>query len=301
MPLSGEVDRPELPLHEAAHWRTAIAVRCGLDFGAGRERTLSRGLWGRAREVGAASYAEYRTFLAGNGEEWQRLIERLVNPETRFWRHAPSFECLTELALPEIRRERAARFDARPLRLWSAGCSTGDEAYSLAMAALAGTGGIGGVSSRLAAVRVLGTDLSESALARARRGTYAERSISPLPSALKRRFVRSSGDDPRRPCEVGPEVRAAVTFARANLTEEGAPAEPQDVIFCQNVLLYFDSDLRLRVVRRLARHLAPGGFLFLAPGEVVGLRLTELSSLRSASAAVYRRNRSPHPLAAEEC
>lgn len=285
MLMSGEVDRPELKLHEAALWRSAIAERCGLDFGAGRERTLSRGLWGRAREVGVGSYAEYRRFLAANGPEWQRLIERLVNPETRFWRHSPSFECLTEIALPELRRERAARFDPRPLRLWSAGCSAGDEAYSLAIA---------GMSSSLhpsPPVRVLGTDLSESALARARRGRYAGRSVSPLPPALARRFVRPADDDPRLPYEVAPEVRAAVTFVRANLTEEDASTEPHDVIFCQNVLLYFHSDLRIEVVRRLARCLAPGGYLFLAPGEVVGLRLPELTSLRSVSAAVYRRNR----------
>lgn len=299
MLLSGEADRPELPLHEAALWRSAIAGRCGLDFGAGRERTLSRGLWGRAREVGARSYAEYRRFLAGNGAEWQPLIERLVNPETRFWRHAPSFETLVDVALPEILGERVARWSAEPLRLWSAGCSTGEEAYSLAIAAIFGLAGRPGGRAKAPPVRVLGTDLSEAALARARPGRYGERSVAALPPKLARLGLRRSGDDPRRPYEVVPEVLSAVAFAQANLTEDGAPEELQDVIFCQNVLLYFHSDLRTEVVRRLVRHLAPGGFLFLAPGEIVGLRLPELSGMRSASAAVYRRNRSPRPAAEE--
>ncbi len=300
MLLSGEVDRPELLAHELTAWRSAIAGRCGLDFGAGRERSLSRGLWGRAREVGVRSYAEYRRFLGANGSEWQQLIERLVNPETRFWRHAPSFDYLVETALPELRRARALRFDSGPLRLWSAGCSTGDEAYSLAIAGLAGIARTPGLRPP---VRVLGTDLSEAALTRARRGRYAERSVSPLPAAEKARFVRPADPadaDHRLPYEVAPEVKGTVTFLRANLTEEGAPDELQDVIFCQNVLLYFHSDLRLEVVRRLARQLAPGGFLFLAPGEVVGLRLPELKGLRGTQAAVYRRTESPPPLAAEE-
>ena len=299
MLLSGEADRPELLRDEAALWRSAIAGRCGLDFGAGRERTLSRGLWGRAREVGARSYAEYRRFLAGNGAEWQPLIERLVNPETRFWRHAPSFEALVEVALPELLRERTARFSAEPLRIWSAGCSTGEEAYSLAIAALLGPGLRPAGRPKAPPVRVLGTDLCEASLARARRGCYGERSVGALPPKLAPLGLRRPADDPRRPYEVAPEVRAAVAFAQGNLTEDGAPEEPQDVIFCQNVLLYFHPDLRTEVVRRLVRHLAPGGFLFLAPGEIVGLRLPELSGLRCASAAVYRRNRSPRPAAEE--
>ncbi len=300
MLLSGEVDRPELLAHELTAWRSAIAGRCGLDFGAGRERTLSRGLWGRAREVGVRSYAEYRRFLGANGSEWQQLIERLVNPETRFWRHAPSFDVLVEVALPELRRARAARFESGPLRFWSAGCSTGDEAYSLAIAGLAG---IARTSGQRPPVRVLGTDLSEAALTRARRGRYAERSVSPLPAAHQARFVRrvERGDaDLRRPYEIVPEVSDVVSFVRANLTEEGAPDPLQDVIFCQNVLLYFQPDLRLEVVRRLVRRLAPGGFLFLAPGEIVGLRLPELTHLREARAAVYRRTETPQPSAAGE-
>ncbi len=306
---SMDIDRPELLLHEAALWRSAIAGRCGLDFGEGREKSLSRGLWGRAREVGVSSYAEYRRYLAADGREWQRLIERLVNHETRFWRHAPSFEYLTEVALPTLRRERAQRGDLRPIVLWSAGCSTGDEAYSLAMAGLAGAPVLapGGKAPSSGAVRVLGTDLSEAAIERARAGRYAERSVASLPPGFARRFLietkEAEGGDRRRPFAVRPEVRAVTSFWCASLVAsggEGVPAEPVDVIYCQNVLLYFQPEVRLDVVRRLARRLAPGGYLILAPGEIVGLRLPELEGPRSSSAAVYRRVSSSEAVRAAE-
>ena len=304
MSLSAPIERPDLSPIEHAAWRDLIAARCGIDFAENRSKNLARGLWGRAVEVGARSYGEYQRYLSKSGGdgEWQALLERLVNGETRFWRHQPSFEGLMDHHLPRLVSERRYRAgsEGSVVRLWSAGCSTGEEAYSLAIAsrvALEGTG---------LRTEVFACDLSDVALVRARRATYPVRSVASLPTALRRRFLTliegaesgaSHGGAGRQGFEVRyavrEEVRRFVRFERANLaeieTEAMAPPGLQDAIFCQNVLIYFRPERRVEVVRRLASHLAPQGVLFLAPGEVIGLSVPELTAERVPGAAMYRR------------
>ncbi len=301
MSLLAPIERPDLSPIEHAAWRDLIAARCGIDFAENRSKNLARGLWGRACEVGARSYGEYQRYLAKSGgeREWQALLERLVNGETRFWRHQPSFEALMAHHLPRLAGERRYRLGGSGgvVRLWSAGCSTGEEAYSLA---IAGRSALEGTGLR---VEVFACDLSDVALARARRANYPVRSVAPLPSALRRRFLNlvegaelggSMGAANPATFEVRytvrDEVKSLVRFERANLAETAAaPPGLQDAIFCQNVLIYFRPERRVEVVRRLASHLAPGGVLFLAPGEVIGLAIPELAPERIPGAALYRR------------
>ena len=265
--------------------RELVEERCGAHFPESRERLLTRALAQRATALSLAGYSDYYHHLRRSpraDEEWQALAELLVNGETGFFRHQPSFEALARHVLPELARERLGS-GVRALAAWSAGCATGQEAYSLAMVLL---DGVPGPSWQ---VKVSGTDLSQAALDRARRGRYRAAEVEALPAACRDRHFRPVEGVPAA-CEVGPALRAAVEFGRLNLAR---PADyrlgSQDVIFCQNVLLYFRSERRPAVVGALAGRLKPGGYLFLAPGEVVGLKLPGLAAARLPDTLAYRR------------
>jgi chemotaxis protein methyltransferase CheR len=211
------------------------------------------------------------------------LLDLLLNRETGFFRHQPSFEALTGHVLPELLRDRR-RPAAVPVTLWSAGCSSGQEAYSLAMAFLETTAG------RRERAQVTGSDISPRALDRARQGRYRPFEVRCLPETCLSRYTRC-GVDAVGPCyQVADAVRELVQFERFNLTDPDSYAVwGQDVIFCQNVLIYFAPEDREAVVGHLAGRLNPGGYLFLGPAEAVGLRVAGLEPVRLDNALIYRR------------
>ncbi len=295
MAASSNGHRPELKPEELGLWSELIERRSGLVFGEGRARFLAWCLWQRMRGLALDRYADYYRLLArdpAGAAEWDELAELVVNQESGFFRHLPSFDALAGRVVPELAAARA-RQGIAALTAWSAGCADGREAYSLAMALRAGleAAGRGGWQ-----VRVCGSDLSARALARARRGRYPPSRLRTLPDAYRARFLAPVPGDPEGSWEVAPELRAAVTFGRLNLCraggdggDEGYPVGLQDVVFCQNVLIYFRPELRQRVVADLARRVRPGGYLFPAPGEVVGLELPDLALARFDGALAYRR------------
>jgi chemotaxis methyl-accepting protein methylase len=285
MPMRTNAVAPELsPLHEG-RWRELIGRRCGLAFSDARLRVLRQALDERMRRLGCDDLGDYYRQVALDADghaEWRQLLELLVNRETSFFRHAPAFDALTDHVMPQLRRDRPA---GEPARLWSAGCSTGQEAYSLAMACLEAADGRG------RGTRVLATDISADALGRARAGRYRARELRGLPAALQARYVPAAegadADGSYRVCDV---VRDLLHFAWFNLNEPATyPACGQDVIFCQNVLIHFPPEAREDVVGHLARCLNPGGYLFLGPAEAMGLRVTGLESVRLEGALIYRR------------
>lgn len=286
--------RPELGPAELERWADLIERRSGQVFGEGRARFLGWCLWQRMRDLSLARYDDYYRLLdrdPAGAAEWDELAELVVNQESGFFRHRPSFDALAERVVPELAAARA-RQGIEALTAWSAGCADGREAYSLAMALVAGldAAGRGGWQ-----VRVCGSDLSAQALARARSGRYPASRLRTLPEAYRDRFLSPVAGDPRGSWEVAPALRAAVSFGRLNLCRaagegEDYPVGLQDVVFCQNVLIYFRPALRQRVVADLARRLRPGGYLFPAPGEVVGLELPgTLALARFDGALAYRR------------
>lgn len=241
-------------------WGDLIQRRCGVVFTPARHRLLEGALTQRQQALNLRTLDEYFVFVSfhpAGKAEWEQLQELLLNHETTFFRNQPAFVALTNEVLPAL--QAAGR---KPIRLWSAGCSIGQEPYSLAMVAVAhGWAG---------AVQVLGTDLSPASLEYARRGWYKPHEVRGLLPEYER-FVR-----PQTPPWLGvvPEVRSVVRYARGNLaTDEGWPTERPDVIFCQNVLIYFPRELREQVAQRLVATLAPGGALFLGPVEGAGLAL----------------------------
>ncbi len=281
--------RPEMSAEEHAVWRELVVERWGLDFAESRQRTLARGVWQRACQLGFKGYDDYQRFLTlypRAAGEWDALVELLVNSETSFFRHEPSFASLRGL-LPELmtaRQSARAGSVAHTLTLWSAGCATGQEAYSLAMTALDVTAG-----SRLQ-VRVYGSDLSASALAQARAGRYRENRAANLSPELRRRYFVRSEDEGKVFLALREEVKARMQWERANLADPTTcGVRGADVIFCQNVLLYFRQPLRQTVVAQLGQRLNVGGYLFLAPGEVVGLRVPGLEAVPAENALILKR------------
>lgn len=281
--------RPELGSAELGAWSELIESRCGLTFGATRSRFLGWCLWQRMRDLGLDRYADYHRLVAREpegGREWRELAELVVNQESGFFRHPPSFEALVRRVVPELAAERA-RQGIPALTAWSAGCAAGQEAWSLAMAMRAALDGAGLGGWQL---KVCGSDLSERALARARAGRYPPARLRTLPDSYRRRWLEPLAGDPQGAWQVKDELRRSVSFARLNLARpEEYRVGLQDVIFCQNVLIYFRPERRRRVVADLAGRLRPGGYLFLAPGEMVGLEPLDLCPVFFDGALGHRR------------
>lgn len=272
-------------------WSALVEERCGTYFGDSRVFYLSNCLWDRMQAQSIRSYAEYYQFVTrfdSERQEWNSLLERLVNRETSFFRHQPSYQGLQMEVLPRLIEERQ-RQGVSQLTFWSAGCSTGEEPYSMAMTGLEAVNGMffGGPSL---AIAVTGSDISEIALERARRARYGARSAAGVSAPVRKRYMTLVEAERDVYYDVNPFVKAMVEFRRFNLVAietYGAPG--MDVIFCQNVLIYFKDALKVKIVENLASMLNPGGYLFLAPGEIVGRTFAGLERVRVDSCTVFRR------------
>lgn len=286
MEQRGEREVPELAEVELALFRAAIEQRFGLFVTETRVRSFCRSLGKRMAELGLRSPSEYYHFLLHNPkaeEEWRELADLLLNRETGFFRHLPSFQALSTAVIPELLTERA-KHGISTLTAWSAGCSSGEEAYSLAMVLSAHP------TPRPQEVKVVGSDLSPAALAKARRASYRASSCRGVPAALAARFLSKRESAGELFCEPTPELRRAVEFGRLNLQRrEDYWVGAQDIIFCQNVLIYFRKERRPEIAALLAAKLRPKGYLFLAPGEILGLRLPGLAAVRFDEVLAYQR------------
>ena len=250
-------------------WQTLLEERSGMVVSERRRSFLQTNLSARMREVGAPDYASYyRQVTSGprGAVEWSTLMDRLTVQETRFFRHPASFDLLETYLRQRLEQESIKR----PLALWSVGCASGEETYSLAMAtteALAGREFDGSFG-------VTGTDISLSALAKSRTAVYSARKLEQVEPALRERYFLSLSDDR---FQVIPGLAARVCFARLNVLElANSPVSSMDVIFCQNLLIYFRRWRRREILNRLAESLAPGGLLVVGVGEVAGWQHPQL-------------------------
>ena len=217
----------------------------------------------RLQAIGLETLDAYCDYVfAGDhaGAETPLLINAVTTNKTDFFREPGHFDFLVEKALPALVAD-----GVRTLRAWSAACSTGPEPYTLAMVLDDYAARKGGPS-----YGILATDVDTEVLATARRGIYAADMLAPVPAPLHRAYVRLSSDRRRRDVRIAPALRSAIGFARLNLMDESYPVgEPMHLIFCRNVLIYFDKPTQKKVVSRLLECLAPGGYLFLGHSESV--------------------------------
>lgn len=263
-------------------WQALLEERSGMVVTEQRRAFLQANLSSRMREVGVADYASYyRQVTDGprGAVEWSSLMDRLTVQETRFFRHPPSFALLSRY----MQQRCDVRNDSQPWSLWSVGCASGEETYSLAICAAEALTR----SDDDAHYGVIGTDISLSALARSRDGFYSHRRLEHLASDLRERYFQLLPDDR---FQVLPSLAARVCFARLNVLElAGAPMSNMDVIFCQNLLIYFRRWRRREILNRLAERLAPGGLLVIGAGEVVGWQHPELVPVADSQVLAFTR------------
>ncbi|MFZ6045911.1 protein-glutamate O-methyltransferase [Pseudomonas sp. CR3202] len=262
-------------------WQKLLEERTGVVVTDQRRSFLQTNLSARMRELGVADYASYyRQVTDGprGAVEWSTLLDRLTVQETRFFRHPASFELLAGYL-----RGRVEAGLERPLEVWSVGCSSGEEPYSLAMLAAEALRG----TERPDYFGVTGTDISLSALAKAREGRYAPRRLEQLETKLAERYFQAQ-DDGRY--KVVPSLAARVCCARLNVLELAkAPMSGMDVIFCQNLLIYFRRWRRREILNRLAERLAPGGLMVLGVGEVMGWQHPDLEPVPNELVLAFTR------------
>jgi len=224
---------------------------------------LKVGVLKRVRALGYQDINEYVDRLFDDDHfdvELIHLIDCVTTNKTDFFREPFHFDFLRDTAVPELLRKTRGR----PLKIWSAACSTGMEAYTVAIV-LDDMQRNGGPSFQF---RILGTDISTSVLQLAEEGIYTKEMIAPVPDALSKRYFLSSKDKSRGEVRIVPELRRSVAFMRMNLMDAVYPVDRDvDVIFCRNVLIYFDKPTQSKVVERLCSHLRPGGYLIVGHSE----------------------------------
>jgi len=244
-------------------FRTGVARWLGLQFDEGKSALLHDALARRLKEtgLGGAAYLERLERPEAPRVELRALARELTVGETYFYRNVAQFSALTEVVLPARMAERA-RNHTRALSLLSAGCASGEEPYSLAMAVR------DGITEPDWEVSIVGVDINPSALEKAARGRYSTWSLRELPVDARQRWFHDRG----REVEVVGAIREAVRFEEHNLADDSPvlrSPDSYDVVFCRNVLMYFTPEGARAVARRLARALVPGGYLFLGHAETL--------------------------------
>jgi chemotaxis protein methyltransferase CheR len=217
----------------------------------------------RLRATGIPSFNDYCDYLFKHGgieKEAIFLIDAVTTNKTDFFREPKHFEFMERTGLPELVAAGHKR-----LRLWSAACSIGAEPYTMAMVMQDFVDASPGLD-----YRILATDLSTDVLAAARRGVYPRDMIQPVPPEMQRRYVMVSRDAGRGEVRIHPRLRSTIGFARMNLMDSAyRVGEPMHMIFCRNVLIYFDKPTQAKVLARLCDCLVPGGFLYVGHSETV--------------------------------
>jgi chemotaxis protein methyltransferase CheR len=270
---------------EFAQLRSLLARSAGLVFDEARRDSVAYCIAERLRATGARDVATYLGLL-GDAAERQQLLNEVTIQETHFFRNPPQIRALRKYVIPELLRQ--ADTNGRRLRIWSAGCSTGEEPYTIAMLLREHLPTTAGWD-----VKVIATDVSSRALEAARRGRYGERAVQMAsPEDLARFFVTSGSGS----YEVRPEVRELVEFRHQNLVTDPVPFaadERVDLVLCRNVTIYFSRETTRALMGRLHACLRDGGYLFLGHSETLwqvseDFRLVPLGTGDSA-AFVYRR------------
>ena len=252
-----------IPTRVFRQYQRLVLEEAGIHLTDAKRALLVGRLGRRLRELGLTSYGEYLARVVEDDRERARMLDAIATNETRFFREPKQLDFLKDEVFPAWAREGALGTRPRRVRVWSAGCSTGEEPYSIAMLLL----------SAFPAgweLGVLATDLSTKALERARAGVWAlERSAQIPPPFLRSFMLRGTGPEEGR-MKAGRELRDLVTFRRVNLAAERWDVEGTfDVVLCRNVLIYFDAAGKRRAVGRLLGHVAPGGYFLVGHAETL--------------------------------
>ena len=258
--------------------RVLIEQRSAILFDASRERFFSTRVREHLDEKGWTRGSELLRHVRGSSIEYESLLERLLTQETSFFRYPGVYEALEKRILPEV-QERKFWETPRTLRIWSAGCSTGEEPYSIAITLCD--------SLKFAEaweIEILATDVSRRALRHAERGLYAKRSLQDVSLRQVETYFTST----KHGFQVKPRIRRMVSFAQMNLVESVYVGK-LDCIFCMNVLMYFSEERRLAILRRFYEALEPGGYFLLGHAETLSHVPMKFESIVLGDCRLYRK------------
>jgi chemotaxis protein methyltransferase CheR len=239
----------------------------GIKMPLSKKTMLEARLQKRLRSIGMKTFDEYCSYLFSPDtidHELVHMLDVVTTNKTDFFREPQHFEYLVEHAIPMLIESSGAGI-RRPLMVWSAACSSGEEPYTLAMICEE-------IAKKISGFRymILGTDISTRVLEVAQKGIYQEDRIDPVPMELRRKYLMRSKDKSRNLVRIIPELRALVKFRRLNfMNGDFGMREKMDIIFCRNVLIYFDRDTQEKVINRLCNHLVNGGYLFTGHSETL--------------------------------
>ena len=266
----------ELKPSELEQIRQLAHQKFGLDLKDGKEELVAARLAGLMRRGAFPSFASYYEHVVSDrtGEALIDMIDALTTNHTSFLRETPHFEFLEQLLLGEFKR-------IEPLRIWSAACSTGEEPYSIAFYLL-------NMGLPLSGFRILATDISMRALAKAQRAVYSGDRFEQVPEPWRHRFLLQGEGNWKGWYKVKPEISATVEFRRLNLAEPLWDRSTYHIIFCRNVMIYFDHNTQTEVVNRMAACLEPDGYLFVGHSENLSGIKHPLTYCRPA---IYRNSR----------
>lgn len=264
-------------------WQTLLEERIGMSMGQERKLFLESSLSVRLRELGLDNYETYYNYLRkGTTEsramEWSTLVDRLTVQETSFFRHPDSYVLVEEM----VQRFIGESSHRTVFNVWSVGCSTGEEAYSLAMLIeeqfqQAKWPGYYGITA---------TDISLPVLSKAKKALYAIRKVERIDPALREKYFERQDDG----YQVVKKLRDRVCFARLNALElHNAPVSKLHLIFCQNMLIYFRRWRKREIVNKLVERLLPGGILIVGPGELTDWHHPDVERVYFGEALAYRR------------
>jgi chemotaxis protein methyltransferase CheR len=267
-------------------FRDLIVDNCGLYFDGAARRTLERVVEGRIRATGLKTLGHYHNYLlAGPDREVEIgiLVNSLTNNETNFFRHPGQFEALTDYVLPALIEKKMKSDDPRQrcLSIWSAGCASGDETYSIAIAAKSILD-----NNNLKHVEILGTDINSDNLARAREAVYSKRTIQYVSNLVREGNIESIDATH----QVSKPIRDMVSFDIHNLIRKPYPqskAGPWDIVFCRNVLSFFQVKTMKQVLNDIHDNMVEGGYLFLGYSEVLRGIDDTFTPVRFGDAFVY--------------
>lgn len=260
--------------------------RSRLSFAGHKKTILRRRLESRLEELNLPDFSAYWTFLLGNPDEEANLYDLATTNETSFFRNTAQFGYLREVICPEL--ELQAMEQSRTIRVLSAGCSTGEEAYSIAMCMLDGFR-----TPDSSSLEIVAGDISESCLHVARTGYYDNDRLGKLPYGYRERFMEKCGEG----AIFREHVKRCIRFMRMNLDDLmkgdqavwGVGLGGFDIIFCRNVMIYFAPDCQQVLVDTLHRLLLPGGYLFTGDAEPLHLFRHEFQPVATAGCLIYRK------------
>ncbi|HOP64326.1 MAG TPA: protein-glutamate O-methyltransferase [Spirochaetota bacterium] len=220
----------------------------------------------RMKALEIKTYGEYYDYVcspAGKSGEYHKMIDAVTTNKTEFFREPEHFSILRDRVLPELSSTDRFR-QGNPINIWSAGCSTGEEPYTIAM-----------VTSEYfmeerASVSILATDISTKVLSTAINGVYPEKIIDPIPLALKKKYVLRGKGENKGVFRMTPEIRRMINFSKLNLMDERFIFNREmDIVFCRNVIIYFDRDTQIKLFDKFYDIITPGGYLFIGSSETL--------------------------------